>query len=88
MTDDPGQRDAALGGQHAAEDGRRLAREDEAQHHRRLGEDQHADERIGLPSAQRQEGLEDLVDHRASTSVAATGRSDADPGDRPHARLS
>ncbi len=70
VTRDAGQRDAALGGQHAAEDGRRLAGEDEAEHDRRLGEDEQADQQVGLPPVQREQRLEDLVDHGAVPSAA------------------
>ena len=64
--DDGGQVHPALGGQHAAEDGGRLAGEDEAEHHGRLGEDQQADQRVGRPPVQREQRLEQTVDHGAA----------------------
>ena len=56
---------AALGGQDAAEDGGGLAREDEAEHDGGLGEDEQADQRVGLPAVQREQRLEQTVDHGA-----------------------
>ena len=63
--DDAGQADAALGGQHAAEDGGGLAGEHEAEHHGVLGEDEQADQRVGLPPVQREQRLEQPADHGA-----------------------
>ena len=63
--------DSALGSQHAAEDGGRLAGEDEAEHHGGLGEHEQADEQIGRPAVQREQWLEQAVDHGAPTAGRA-----------------
>ena len=68
-----GQVHAALGGQHAAEDGGRLAGEDEAEHHGRLGEDEQADQHVGLPAVQREQRLEEAVDHGAPSGRPGAG---------------
>ncbi len=76
--DDHGEHDlevhAALRRQHAAHDGGRLAREDEAEHHGRLGEDQETDEGVGRPAVQRQQRLEQAVDQRLRRSVHGAQR--------------
>ena len=59
----PAQADAALRGQDAAEDGGGLAREHEAEHDGVLGEDEQADQRVGLPPVEREQRLQEPADH-------------------------